>query len=272
MAVDTSWMDRFITPSEGAFSKYLAGQQGQFNPMIRMLTRQARGMKAGKDPIVKAYQKILSGMRSSEDVKGKYATLSEDLAKYISGQDFGAGSRAAGSVVSALGEGLGVDPNVTSLVAGDAGAGAGSEDIFKTALLGSSKARLARGEAEALSGLEERRSAATLGQAEARKSVADQRREMSQMIAQLRGQRMASRANPIEIAQMLGGYQDWMRSRGGGGYGGYGGGNDENQDDNLTPEERERRRRMRKEQRQQEAASAWTENATASMFSSGSGY
>jgi len=270
MAVDTSWMDRFISPSEGDFSRYLAGQQNQFNPMIRMLTRQTRGMKAGKDPIVKAYRKILSGMRSSEDVKGKYASLSEDLAKYISGQDFGAGARAAGSVVSALGESLGVDPNVVSLVSGEAGAGADSADIFKTALLGSSKARLARGEAEALSGLEERRSAATLGEAEARKSVMDQRREMSQMIAQLRGQRMASRVNPIEIAQMLGGYQDWMKSRSGG-YGGYyGDGSDEGgrNGKRLTKEER-RLRALRKQAKEyQVPASAWLEGASANMFSS----
>ena len=229
MAVDNDWMSRYTTPSESSFARWLGSQGGQFTPMIRTLSRQLKASRRGKDPLVKAYEDILGGMRSSEQVQDRFKGLREDISKAIGGADFGAGAARASDVVEAIGGAIGADPSAMSLVSGAAGAVPGG-GLFAKALETGALARIAGTEQQALSELSQRREGAMLGGAEARKARRGEQQDLARMLAEVRGQRRGSRMNPFDIAQMVGGYQDWMKSRSGGGYGGgYGSGSSEDE-------------------------------------------
>lgn len=224
--MDTSWMDVMGTPSRKGFMKYLRGQQAQFDPALRTLRGQIRGMRdASKDPVVAAYERLAAGLPSEEAVSSAYKGGMENLAKYMQGVDFARGGKGVQAAVEAIGGAIGAEPGVTGDVAGSAGAVSGvsgGEDILSKAILGGAAAQMSASEAQRLSDIAGQRQQFVLGGAEARKGVQEQRRELARMFGELKGKRIGARVNPFEIASMIQSYKAATGGYGGGGAAGMG--------------------------------------------------
>jgi hypothetical protein len=214
---DMSWLNEYLRPSRRSFERFLGGQQRQYNPLIRLLGQQLGGMRPGQDPMVKAYDEILKGMRTGEQVSERFAGSRANIMRLIQESPLAAAGDRAGALVSAVGAAIGADPTQTALTSESSKSLA--PDATRLAFQTGAESRLAGAEQEALAGLEERRQGATLGRADAKNAARERRMEVARLLAQTQGQRLAGRMNPLELAQMAGGFQDWMRSRGG-----YGGG------------------------------------------------
>jgi hypothetical protein len=167
--------------------------------------------------MVKAYDEILKGMRTGEQVSERFAGSRANIMKLIQESPLAAAGDRASALVSAVGAAIGADPTQTALTSESSKSLA--PDATRLAFQTGAESRLAGAEQEALAGLEERRQGATLGRADAKNAARERRMEVARLLAQTQGQRLAGRMNPLELAQMAGGFQDWMRSRGG-----YGGG------------------------------------------------
>lgn len=215
---DTSWMDRYLNPTATGFRRFMRGQERQYNPLIRLLGEQYRGARPGEDPMVKAFDDLISRQRTGEQVGEQFRGARERIASMISGSPLGAGGERVSSLLSAIGGAIGADAAETGLTA--EGAKTPGVDAMRLAFQTGAESRLSGAEQEALSGLEQRMQELTLGRGEALGSAEERRRELGRLLAQTRGQRMGARMNPLEIAQMLGSFQDWQKSR----RGGYGGG------------------------------------------------
>jgi hypothetical protein len=214
---DMGWLNEYLRPSRRSFERFLGGQQRQYNPLIRLLGQQLGGMRPGQDPMVKAYDEILKGMRTGEQVSERFAGSRANIMKLIQESPLAAAGDRAGALVSAVGAAIGADPTQTALTSESSKSLA--PDATRLAFQTGAESRLAGAEQEALAGLEERRQGAILGREQARGDARSRRMEVARLLAQTQGQRLAGRMNPLELAQMAGGFQDWMRSRGG-----YGGG------------------------------------------------
>ena len=226
-AGDTSWMDRFMTPTQRQYQQFLRSQQRQFRPMIQTLRGQLAGLQdAGKDPTVRAYEALLGALPSNEAVTGAYGTGVQNVAQYLQGIDMARGGRGVSEAIGAIGGALGVEGagDVAQAAGTVSGIGEAGGDVMSKALMQAAAGQFKALETERLGQLGEQRQALTLGAGEARKAVREQRRELARMLAEVRGQRMAAAPNPFEVANMLMQFQQNRRAMSGGYGGGYGGG------------------------------------------------
>lgn len=226
---DTSWMDNYLNPTGGEFSRFIRGQERQFNPIIRTLRRQYRGMRPGEDALVKAFDDLISRQRTSEEVSGRFGETRANIARMISESPLGAAGARTSALLSAIGGAMGVDATEAGLVA--EGAKTPAVDATRLAFQTGAESRLAGAEQEALTGLEQRMQELMLGRGEAFSGAKSRQQELGRMLAEARGQRMGARMNPLELAQMIGSFQDWKKSRRGGYGGGFSYGSEENDND-----------------------------------------
>lgn len=213
----------YLNVSPAAFGRWMRGQQNQYNPMIRTLSRQLRNTRVGADPMVQAYERLMGGLPSAESIAGAYSTADSNLANIVRGTDFGAAGRGVSDVISGIGSALGVEGAAD--IAGASNTVSGG-DVFSRAIAGGLAANLAGQRTERMRDVEGQRQQFTLGAAEARKAVMQQRQDMARMLAEAKGQRRGARANPLDTAGSVMNYLSALRSynQAGSGRGSFSGG------------------------------------------------
>lgn len=225
-AGDTSWMERFMAPSQKQYQQFLRGQQRQYAPMIQTLRGQLAGLQdAGKDPTVRAYESMLGALPSGEAVSGAYGAGVHNVAKYLQGIDMARGGKGVSEALGAIGGALGVEGagDVAQAAGTVSGVGEAGGDVMSKALMQAAAGQFKALETERLGQLGEQRQALTLGAGEARKAVRTQRQELARMLAEARGQRIGAAPNPLDVANAFMQYQQNRKTLAGYGRGGAGG-------------------------------------------------
>lgn len=225
-AGDTSWMERFMAPSQKQYQQFLRGQQRQYAPMIKTLRGQLAGLQdAGKDPTVRAYESMLGALPSGEAVSGAYGAGVQNVAQYLQGIDMARGGKGVSEALGAIGGALGVEGagDVAQAAGTVSGVGEAGGDVMSKALMQAAAGQFKALETERLGQVGEQRQALTLGAGEARKAVRTQRQELARMLAEARGQRIGAAPNPLDVANAFMQYQQNRKTLAGYGRGGAGG-------------------------------------------------
>jgi len=189
------------------------------------------------DPRVRELDRQMGAERSAEDIQQEYATRLANLNQLISGADTTSAARGVSGAVSALGSALGVE--AAPEIAADAG-GVSPGDAVTRAMLSGAAAQFASLEQQTLGDRANRLQQMGMSRAEALKAARQERRQTRLQLAELRGQRIAARPNPLERTLAVLQLDQAIKAGsgyGGGGYGGgYGAAGDEAGADDLTSE------------------------------------
>lgn len=217
---DTSWMNKYKTPTQKEFTKYLGAQKKAFAPSINTLTNQIASMQdTSTNPVVSAYHSMLASLPSNESVSGAYRTGLDKVASYLQGIDMSRAGAGVSSVVNALGGALGVPgaSDIATTAGTVSGVGTAGGDIMTKALMQGAAGQFANLEADRLTQLAEQRQGLTLGAGEAAQNVISQRQELSRNLADIQGQQIGTTPNPFDIANTILQYQSNTGISSGGG-------------------------------------------------------
>lgn len=202
----TAWMNTFLNPSRASFAAYQRGQMGQYNPIIKALGGQLKAAK-GKSPMTKAYEQLLGGLPSGEQVSAGYGSAMENLANYMQGVDVSRAGRGVTEAIQSVAGGINADAGSAQDVASAAGAvsgvGQAGGDVFSKAILGGAQSRLSGLEAQRLGDISQQRQSLGLGLGEAQQGQRDYRNQLLLQLAEAKGKRRAGMPNPLETGTSM---------------------------------------------------------------------
>lgn len=195
-----------VTPAN--LRRYFRGQENQFNPLLNRLMMQWNNHKdPEQDYAVQAINAALSGVATSDEIKGAYDSGLTKFKNELAGMDFGAGGRGVSSIVDAVAGAIGADAGAAKDVSAAAGnvVGQGGQggDVYSKAIYGGAFAQMEGAKAAELGDARKTRMDLLLSKGAAKNDAVTRREELGKEIAQIRGQKMAARVNPLEIENML---------------------------------------------------------------------
>jgi hypothetical protein len=199
----TNWMTAGTSPTRKQFSKWMASQQKQYNPMISRLTNQVNALNPDKNASYLANKELLAGVPGQEQITGAYGAQMGKMQEYLNSVDYGVGGRGAASFVNAAGAGIGADPTQTGVVAQGVGtvSGMGGQggDVYSKAIMGGVQSNLMGLQASRLESANKDRQSFTLGAASARDEAVGRRMEVARMLSEAQGKKIGAEPSPLDV-------------------------------------------------------------------------